>query len=64
MEHDIEHRDQLARLHDRHKKFSLMVYDHLTAKEEEKMLKAHLKLKEASKQLEAMKDKLLIKKVV
>lgn len=64
MEHDIEHRDQLARLHDRHKKFSLMVYDHLTANEEEKMAKAHQKLKEAAEELEAMKNKLLIKKTV
>ena len=62
MEHDIEHRDQLARLHDRHKRFSLKVYDHQTANEEEKKVKAHKKCKKASEELEAMKTKLLTKK--
>lgn len=61
---DIEHRNQLARLHDRHKRFSLMVYDHHTANEEEKKEKAHHKCQKAAKKLEAMKNKLLTKKAV
>ncbi|HEA23321.1 hypothetical protein LCGC14_1093970 [marine sediment metagenome] len=61
IEHDINHRDQLARLHDRHKRLSLMVYDHLSANEEEKMEKAHQEMKEAAKELEDLKVKLLSK---
>lgn len=64
MKHDIEHRDQLARLHDRHKRFSLMVYDHMTANEEENMVIAQQKLKKAAKELEEMKNKLFIEKAV
>lgn len=62
MEHDIENRNQLARLHDRHKRFSLMVYDHHIANEEEKKAKAHQKCEKATKELGAMKNKLLIRK--
>ena len=61
IEHDINHRDQLARLHDRHKRLSLMVYDHLSANEEEQMEKAHKKMKETAKELEELKVKLLSK---
>lgn len=61
MLHDIEHRDQLERLHDRHKRFSLEVYDHLTAKEEEKMLEAHARMKEAQRELKIYKKKLFKK---
>ena len=56
-------REQLARLHDRHKRFSLDVYDHLTAKEEAKLLDARKKLKEAEKELEELKIKVHSKKV-
>ncbi|ADF51382.1 MAG: hypothetical protein CMP12_10295 [Zunongwangia sp.] len=58
IEHDIDHRDQLARLHDRHKRLSLMVYDHLNANEEEEMLKAHKEMKETAKELELLQHKL------
>lgn len=58
MRPDMTHRDQLERLHDRHKRFTLEVYDHLTANEEEKMLEAHAKMKEAQKELKALKKKL------
>ena len=56
-------REQLARLHDRHKRFSLDVYDHLTAGEEAKLLDARKKLKEAEKELEELKIKVHSKKV-
>lgn len=56
-------REQLARLHDRHKRFSLDVYDHLTAGEETKLLEARKKLKEAEKELEELKIKVHSKKV-
>lgn len=58
IEHDINHRDQLARLHDRHKRLSLMVYDHLNAEEEEAMIKAHEEMKETAKELELLQKKL------
>ena len=57
-EHDINHRDQLARLHDRHKRLSLMVYDHLNADEEDEMIKAHQEMKETAKELELLQNKL------
>ncbi|MBD0776832.1 hypothetical protein HPE56_03410 [Maribacter sp. ANRC-HE7] len=55
MTHDIEHRDELIALNDRHKRFSLDVYDHMTAGEEKKMLEAHTKMKEAEKELKNFK---------
>jgi hypothetical protein len=58
MIHGVDERDQLAALHDRHKRFSLEVYDHLTAKEEAHMLEAQRKLRETEKELEALKKKL------
>jgi hypothetical protein len=57
-----EERDQLVRLHDRHKRFSLDVYDHLTASEEAHMLKAQRDLRQVEKELEDLKKKLLAKK--
>ncbi len=62
MIHGIDERDQLAALHDRHKRFSLEVYDHLTNQEEAQMLKAQRKLKETEKELEALKKTLHSKK--
>jgi hypothetical protein len=50
-------REQLARLHDRHKRFSLDVYDHLSAGEETKLLKARKKLMETVNELEELKKK-------
>ena len=58
IEHDINHRDQLARLHDRHKRLSLMVYDHLNANEEDEMIKAHEEMKETAKELKQLQKKL------
>ncbi len=40
MIHNTNERDQLALMHDHHKRFSLEVYDHLNAGEEEEMLQA------------------------
>ena len=34
MQHHPDERNQLAALHDRHKRFSLEVYDHLNGEEE------------------------------
>lgn len=60
MIHGMDDRNQLERLHDRHKRFSLDVYDHLTAREEEKMLAAQKKLRKIEKELEDFKKKLMI----
>lgn len=57
IEHDINHRDQLARLHDRHKHLSLMVYDHMTANEEKEMESKHAEMKVAEKELADFKKK-------
>jgi len=57
-EHDIDHRDQLARLHDRHKRLSLMAYDHMSAKEEEERKKAHKEMQETAKELEELQNKI------
>ena len=54
-------REQLERLHDRHKRLSLGVYDHLTQNEESKFLAAHKELKKAEKELEEYKKKLFTK---
>ncbi|WP_431160765.1 hypothetical protein [Flagellimonas beolgyonensis] len=51
IEHDINHRDQLARLHDRHKRLSLEVYDHMTAEEEKKMLEKRAEMKAVEKEI-------------
>ena len=57
-EHDIDHRDQLARLHDRHKRLSLMAYDHKSANEEEEKNKAHKEMKDTEKELEELQNKI------
>ncbi|ADV50266.1 hypothetical protein I2486_14790 [Cellulophaga sp. E16_2] len=62
MIHGINERDQLARLHDRHKKLSLDVYDHLNDQEEKEMLEAHKELKKTEKELEDLQKKLYPKK--
>lgn len=59
MIHGMDDRNQLERLHDRHKRFSLEVYDHLTAREEEKMLDAQRKLREIEQELETFRKKLM-----
>lgn len=61
IEHDINHRDQLARLLDRHKRLSLDVYDHMTANEEKEMIEKHAQMKEAEKELVDFKKKHLNK---
>ncbi|WP_158976567.1 hypothetical protein [Cellulophaga sp. L1A9] len=58
MIHGINERDQLARLHDRHKRLSLDIYDHLNAQEETEMLEAHKELKKTEKELEDLQKKL------
>lgn len=58
MIHGIDERDQLARLHDRHKRFSMMVYDHHTAGEDEKLKEAQKSLKLTAKELDDLKKKL------
>jgi hypothetical protein len=57
IDHTINHRDQLAKLHDRHKHFSMMVYDHTSAKEKEKREQAHAQMEEAEKELADFKKK-------
>ncbi len=61
IDHVINHRDQLAKLHDRHKHFSMMVYDHTNAEEKEKMEQAHAQMKEAEKELSDFKIKCFTK---
>lgn len=61
MLHDSNHRDELARLHDRHKRLSLMVYDHMTANEEREMEEKHAQMTEAEKELADFKKKLYSK---
>ncbi len=58
MIHRINERDQLGRLHDRHKRLSLDVYDHLSAAEEKEMLAAKKELEAIEKELAALKQKL------
>ncbi len=57
MLHDSNHRDELARLHDRHKHLSMMVYDHMTANEVKEMEEKHAQMKEAEKELADFKKK-------
>jgi len=51
-------REQLERLHDRHKRMSLEVYDHLNQEEETELVGAHKALKSAEQELEEYKKKL------
>jgi len=55
-------REQLERLHDRHKRFSLDVYDHLNEGEETKLLEARKNLTETESELEELKKKVHSKK--
>lgn len=61
IDHSINHRDQLAKLHDRHKHFSMMVYDHSSAGEEEKMEQVQAQMEEAEKELSVFKKKCFTK---
>ena len=58
MIHGIDERDLLARLHDRHKRFSLDVYDYANSDEDEKLIEAQKNLKATEKELNALKEKL------
>lgn len=51
-------REQLERLHDRHKRFSLNVYDHLRSHRKEKLEKAKENLKKTETELQKLKEKL------
>ncbi len=51
-------REQLERLHDRHKRLSLGVFDHLNKEEETDLVEAHKALKKVEKELEEFKKKL------
>lgn len=61
MLNNYNEREQLERLHDRHKRMSLEVYDHLNQKEETDLLKSHKELKKAQKELEEFKKRLFSK---
>ena len=58
MIHGIDERDQLARLHDRHKRFSIDVYDHSKSGNHMKLKEAQTKLKEVESELNDFKTKL------
>ncbi|MGA8854287.1 MAG: hypothetical protein WB492_08940 [Christiangramia sp.] len=58
MQHHPDERNQLAALHDRHKRLSLNVYDHYTAGETDRLDEAQKKLKKTEKELEAFKKKM------
>ena len=58
MQHHSDERNQLAALHDRHKRFSINVYDHDSAGNHEKLKEAQKNLKDTEKELEALKRKL------
>lgn len=51
-------REQLKRLHDRHKRFSLDVYDHVSSGNKEKLDEAKENLKVTEKELDKLKSKL------
>ena len=53
-----DERDQLAALHDRHKRFSIEVYDYQESDEQEKLKEAQKNLKQTVKELDALKKKL------
>lgn len=58
MQHHPDERNQLAMLHDRHKRFSINVYDYHKSGETEKLKEAQKNLKETVKELDALKKKL------
>jgi len=57
MLNSFNEREQLARLHDRHKHFSLEVYNHHTEKNEEKLKEAQQNLKTTEKELKDLMKK-------
>ncbi|WP_026449652.1 hypothetical protein [Aequorivita capsosiphonis] len=59
MIHGIEEREQLRRLHDRHKRLSLEVFDRINSNDEKKIIEERKrKLEEATRELEALIKKL------
>jgi len=59
MIHGIEEREQLERLHDRHKRFSLDVFDQISSNADDDAIEAaKKKLAQAVKELDALKEKL------
>lgn len=53
-------RTQLERLHDRHKRFSLNVYDYHTSNNEEKLVEAKENLKKTEKELDELKKQIYL----
>ncbi|WP_040756623.1 hypothetical protein [Winogradskyella psychrotolerans] len=51
MQHHPDERNQLAALHDRHKRFSMNVYDHSSNNETDKLIEAQKELKQTEKEL-------------
>lgn len=58
MQHHPDERNQLEALHDRHKRFSMNVYDHFSSGETARLKEAQQELEETEKELEALKKKL------
>lgn len=58
MIHHPDERDQLEMLHDRHKRFSLEVYDHSVSNDKIKLAEAQKNLKVVVKELDDLKKKL------
>lgn len=58
MQHHPDERDQLAALHDRHKRFSINVYDHHIEGNHEKLKEAQKNFNETERELDALKKKL------
>ena len=57
--YSFETRTQLERLHDRHKRLSLEVYDYHNANDETKLSEARENLKKTAKELEDLKKEVL-----
>lgn len=58
MQHHPDERNQLAALHDQHKRFSMNVYDHSSNGETTKLNEGQKELKQTEKELEELKKKL------
>lgn len=58
MIHHTDERDQLATLHDRHKRFSIEVYDYQDSGETEKLKESRKNLDQTVKELDTLKKKL------
>lgn len=58
MIHHSDERNQLAALHDRHKRFSIEVYDYQESGETEKLKASRKNLEQTVKELDALKQKL------